>query len=194
MPKTLVRNVIALAAVLALAACVASDKPVAPESNAVEEAGLIGTWRYAGTQDDVWSFIHVLQLPDRRVQIVAINELRGEWAVVGGHVSQAGPRRVLNLRLVSASEPVRVQIEKQGRTDYPYSFVMYRLEGKDRLVVAQPFTALQKSFQNRKLSGESADNALFVADDPERMVAALGSASDADLFAQNVVYLRVPAP
>lgn len=193
--RTLIeRNLIALAVALSLTACIASTNPVGPESQAVSEPNLIGSWRYAGTQDDAWTYVHVLPLPDNRVQVVAVNELRSDWAVLAGHISEAGPRRVLNLKLVSGSDAVRADVEKEGRPDHPYSFVVYRLEGKDRLVVAQPFKAIRAALENGKLLGESPDNALFVADEPARIAAAIGAASDPDLFTQTAVYLRVPAP
>ena len=193
MPNS-IRTLTVLALSLSLAACIASTNPVGPESQAVAEPGLVGSWRYAGSQDDVWNFVHVLPLPENRVQVVAINELRSDWAVLVGHVSTAGPRRVLNLKLVSASDSIRGEVEKQGRKDYPYSFVVYRLEGKDRLVVAQPFKAIQSALQSGKLSGESPDNALFIADESARISAMFAAAPDPELFAQTAVYLRVPAP
>jgi hypothetical protein len=194
MLNPIARNLIALCVTLSLTACIASTNPVGPESAAVSEPNLMGTWRYAGTLDDVWTYVHVLPLPDNRLQIVAVNELRGDWAVLAGHISAAGPRRVLSLKLVSASEAIRSDAEKKGRPDYPYSFVVYRLEGKNRLLVAQPFKALTGALQKGKLQGESPDNGIFIADEPERIAAALASATDPDLFTQTAVYLRVEAP
>lgn len=193
MSHSIARGLLVLSVALALGACIASTNPVGPESAAVAEPGLVGSWRYTGTVD-VWNFVHVLPLPGNRVQVVAINDRRSDWAVLVGHVSAAGPRRVLNVRLVSASDDVREQVESEGRPDHPYSFIVYRLEGKDRLVTAQPFGAIQKALQNGKLTGESADDDVFVADEPERIAAVFASASDPDLFAETVVYLRVAAP
>ena len=61
-------------------------------------------------------------------------------------------------------------------------------------MIAQPFGAIQKAFQNGKLTGESPDQDVFVEDQPERIAAVLASASDPDLFGETLVYLRVPAP
>ncbi len=194
MLQSIVRDRIALAVALLLASCIASTNPVAPESDAVSEPRLIGSWRYVGAQEDVWTFLHVLERPGNRMEVVAISELRGDWAVLAGHVSAAGPRRVLNLKLVSASENVRAVVEKQGRADYPYSFVVYRFEGKDRLVLAQPFKALSAALKEGRLRGETPDNGLFIADEPERIAAVLASASDPDLFAQTSPYERISAP
>jgi hypothetical protein len=126
--------------------------------------------------------------------IASTNPVGPESAAVAGHISAAGPRRVLSLKLVSASEAIRSDAEKKGRPDYPYSFVVYRLEGKNRLLVAQPFKALTGALQKGKLQGESPDNGIFIADEPERIAAALASATDPDLFTQTAVYLRVEAP
>ena len=192
MPHPIVRALTALG--LALAACVGSTNPAGPESEALAEKGLIGTWRYAGTLDDVWTYFHVLPLPSNRLQVVAINELRSDWAVLAGHITAAGPRRVINLRVISASDGVRAQIEKEGRSSHPYSFVVYRFEARNRLVIAQPFKPLRAAMQAGKLYGESSGNAAFVADDSQRITEILAAATDPDLFAQTAVYLRVEAP
>jgi hypothetical protein len=103
---------------------------------------------------------------------------------------------VLNVRLVSGSDGVRSEIEKKGRADHPYSFIMYRLEGKGRLVIAQGFKAIQTALQNGKLAGEPSVNGspAAVKDEPKRIAAAIGAASDPDLFVGSMVYLRVPDP
>jgi hypothetical protein len=194
MADRIARALTALGLALALAACVSSSNPAGPEGAAVAEKGLIGHWRYAGTQDDVWTFVHVMELENNGLQVVAINELRSDWIVLAGHVTVAGPRRVLSLRLVAGSDGVRGQIEKQGRPDLPYSFVAYRLEGKDRLVVAQPFKPLQVALQEGKLSGEVSPAGVFVTDEPARIAAVFAGASDPELFARSTVYLRIPEP
>ena len=194
MADRIVRTLTALVLALALAACVASTNPAGPESEAVAEKGLVGTWPYAGTNDDAWSYIHVLSLEKNRLQIVAINELRGDWAVLGGYITQAGPRRVMSVRLVSGSDGVRSQVEKAGRADHPYSFLVYRLEGKDRLVLAQGFNAIQTALKKGAVSGEAVNGGLLIADEPGRIAAVFGAASETDLFTGSTVYVRVPAP
>ena len=194
MAVRIARALTALGLALALAACVASSNPVGPEGAAVAEKGLIGHWRYAGTQDDVWTFVHVLELENNRLQVVAINELRSEWIVLAGYVTVAGPRRLISLRFVAGSDEVRAQIEKLGRPDLPYSFVAYRFEGRDRLVVAQPFKPLQVALQEGKLAGEVSPSGVYVTDESARIAAIFAGASDPELFARSTVYLRIPEP
>jgi hypothetical protein len=189
----LARTALALA-IVTLCACVSSTNPAGPESAAVEEKGLIGSWQYVGDKDDVWSFVHVLPLSGNRLQIVAVNSLRSDWAVLSGYVTPVGPGRVINAKLVASSDAVKTQVAKDSRPDHPYSFIAYRLESKDRLVVSMPAKALQIAVKSGKLAGEATNAGIFVADESAKIATALGAASDADVFAQTLVYRRIATP
>jgi hypothetical protein len=191
-----IRIATALVIAVALGGCAMSNNPVGPASEAVSEPGLVGTWQYAGEKSDGWDYLNVFQSESgNTLEIVAISSEDKSWAILAGHVTAVGERRFVSLRLTAGSEAVMRDSAKQGPVgDHPYSFVAYRLDGGDKLVIGYPLEPLQEAVKGGKLAGSAAGEYDVVIDDSSaNIAAALGAVPDAQLFKEPLPYRRIAA-
>lgn len=180
-----------------LAGCAASRNPAGPAAEAASEPRLAGTWQYDGPHGQEWDYLHVfLGDEDKTFQVVAINSGERTWAILSGHVTAVGERRIANLRVEAAGPSLREDLDRQGTSDsHPYSFVAYRLEGDDRLSIAYPLESLYRAVKTGQLAGETAgEHDVFISDSPDKIAAALGAIPEADLFRDPAVYKRIAGP
>lgn len=177
-----------------LAGCVASKNPAGPVAEAASEPRLAGTWQYDGPRGQEWDYLHVfLGDEDRTLQVVAINTGERTWAILSGHVTAVGQRRIANLRVEAAGPSLREDLARQGKAEsHPYSFVAYRLEGDDRLNIVYPLESLYQAVKSGQLAGETVgEHDAFITDSSDKIAAALGAIPEADLFDDPVIYKRV---
>jgi len=177
-----------------LAGCAASQNPLGPESEAVSEPRLVGTWQYAGDKSGGWDYLHVFPSGSgSTLEIVAINSADKGWAVLSGYLTAVGERRFVNLRIVEASAALRADLDKQAHKD-SYSFVAVRFDGDDRLSIAYPVEQLHAAVKDGRLAGETVgDYDVFVTDSSANIAALLGGLGEGDLFKDPLLYRRIPA-
>jgi hypothetical protein len=176
-----------------LAGCAASIHPVGPLSEAVSEPRLAGVWAHEGGVDRD-EYVHVLPNDDgKRLQIVAVHHGDKSWAVLDGHVTAVGDRRLLNLRIAAADARLSADAERSGHKDtHLYSFAAYAFEGDDRLIVSYPREVLYQAVEEGRLAGELAgDYDVFVADSPAAIAGVLSAVDTAALLADPERYRRV---
>jgi hypothetical protein len=183
-----------LCAVL-LGGCAASKNPLGPESEAVSEPRLAGSWQYDGDERGEWDYLHVLAGEHTTFQIVAVNSEERAWVVLSGHVTAVGEHRFVNLRILQAPQEIDADVERHGRKDtHPYSFIGYRFEDDGRLVLAYPLEALHAAVMAGRLAGTTdGDYDVFITDEPAAISAVLGGLSDAELFREPIAYRRIAA-
>lgn len=99
------RTLVACAFALLLAGCLPeSVHPVTAPAEALDAPELLGLWR--SDMDDSVLYVHVLRGNDRELEIAVVShesDGAGNADFYIGHVSQAGPRRYINLRRADAA-------------------------------------------------------------------------------------------
>jgi len=180
-----------------LGGCAASQNPLGPESEAVSEPRLSGTWQYVGDKSGSWDYLHVFPSGNGSVlEIVAINSEDKDWAVLSGYVTAVGARRFVNLQVIGASAALKADLDKQEhRATHPYSFVAVRFDADDRLAVAYPVEQLHAAVEAGRLAGETVgDYDVFITDSSDNIAALLDSLAEGDLFKDPLLYRRIGAP
>lgn len=193
-----IRTVAALVIAVALGGCAMSKNPVGPAGEAVSEPGLVGTWQYAGDKSDGWDYLHIFPSgTGNAVDVVAISSADKTWSVLNGYVTAVGERRFVSLRLKTATESVLQDAAKMAAAaDHPYSFVAYRLDGSDKLMIAYPLEQLQQAVKSGKLAGKIAADSeydVIIDDSSANIAAVLGAIPDGELFKDPLPYRRVAA-
>lgn len=180
-----------------LGGCVASKNPAGPAAEATSEPRLAGSWEYDGSHGQEWDYLHIfLGEEGKALQIVAINSGERTWAILSGHVTADGERRIASLRVDAAGPSLQEDLARQGKADsHPYSFIAYRLEGDDRLSVAYPLEQLYQAVKSGQLAGETVgEHDAFISDSSDKIAAVLRAIPEADLFRDPAVYKRIAGP
>jgi hypothetical protein len=189
--------VIAVLVAGVLGGCAASQNPLGPESEAVSEPRLTGSWQYVGEKSGGWDYLHVFRDGEGRgIEIVAINSTEKAWAVLVGYLTAVGERHFVNLRVTEAAAAVEADLDKQQYpATHPYSFVAIRFDGSDGLAVAYPIEQLHAAVTAGRLAGTTiGDYDVLITDTSANIAALLGGLSEDDLFKDPLLYRRIPAP
>jgi len=184
---------LALLLAVLLGGCMASQNPVGPLSEAVNDERLLGSWRSDKTGET--EFVHVLRrngASDLAMEIVVANQENG-WLVFRGHVTTVGDGRYISAKLVTADDGTLEEVGKSPVKDsHPYSFAAYKLEGDDTLIVATPIEAVHTAVAEGRLAGKTeGEYDVYVTDSSANIAAFLGGLDDAKLFTDPVRYSRV---